>query len=109
MGPKEVRAHCVVAEEAQGLLKAVMGRLQRRGCLRVTVETLGYLNIEQRSDDALHRGTGLSEQHISPVDGQQRCRGAQEHSWISGPAGPLHCRLEVDDGLTLAPERRHIS
>src|SRR5436309_15281441 len=28
MGPKEVRASCVVAEEAQGLLKAAMGRLQ---------------------------------------------------------------------------------
>jgi magnesium chelatase family protein len=28
MGPKEVRAHCVVAEEAQGLLKAAMARLQ---------------------------------------------------------------------------------
>jgi magnesium chelatase family protein len=28
MGPKEVRASCVVAEEAQGLLKAAMARLQ---------------------------------------------------------------------------------
>ena len=28
MGPKEVRAHCAVAEEAQGLLKAAMARLQ---------------------------------------------------------------------------------
>ena len=28
MGPKEVRAHCHVAEEAQGLLKAAMARLQ---------------------------------------------------------------------------------
>ncbi len=28
MGPKEVRTHCVVAESAQGLLKAAMARLQ---------------------------------------------------------------------------------
>jgi magnesium chelatase family protein len=28
MGPREVRASCAVAEEAQGLLKAAMGRLQ---------------------------------------------------------------------------------
>jgi magnesium chelatase family protein len=28
MGPKEVRACCVVVEEAQGLLKAAMARLQ---------------------------------------------------------------------------------
>ena len=28
MGPKEVRAYCPVAEEAQGLLKAAMARLQ---------------------------------------------------------------------------------
>ena len=28
MGPKEVRAYCAVAEEAQGLLKAAMARLQ---------------------------------------------------------------------------------
>jgi len=28
LGPKEVRAHCRVAEEAQGLLKAAMARLQ---------------------------------------------------------------------------------
>jgi len=37
LGPKEVRAHCRVAEEAQGLLKAAMARLQlsARGYHRV--------------------------------------------------------------------------